>query len=130
MMCLKFVSGQIVMMSYLHISVRRDPSLHFCGVSTHRSPLTHDLPPRGQWGKPSLISSPHTLHRLEKHGQPSGVQGGVQRTKEKGRLKRQAPSTVPDSCPMELVATHSFVRVYGKERVGDVVQFLVSRSIM
>ena len=115
------------------ISLCRDPSLHFCGVTTHRSPLTHNLPPHGQWGKPFLTSSPHTLphhHPLEKHGQPGRVQGRVQRTKEKGRLKRQASSTVRDSCPMELVATHSFVRVYGREGVSDVIQFLVSQSIM
>lgn len=49
-----------------------------------------------------------------------------ERGREAGRLRRQASTLGIDSCPMELVATYSFVELYGREGIGDVVQYLVS----
>ena len=43
--------------------------------------------------------------------------------KERDRLKRQ--TAIGNSCPMHLVATHSFVSLYGAE---DAIQFMVSGS--
>ena len=112
--------------------------MHFCGTAstTHHSLLSHDAfdDHRLHVHAQNDLDTPHYRQEFEKRehthqqGRVAGEGVEVEREGEaKRRLKRQTSTgVVRDSCPMELVATHSFVREYGNEGVGDVVQYMVS----
>lgn len=96
----------------------RDPSEHFCGTPTHHS----DLPAHEHWLH--LDPSHHQEFQKVAFDHDRIADDAVSSGKERDRLKRQSSSgTMKDSCPMNLVATHSFISMYG---VKDAIQFMVS----
>lgn len=123
------------------VCLYRHPSEHFCGTTAahHQLPVNkQDL--HGLQHDPFLAPSSNQIVQFHeqkfqksKYNHRSGVsdESLAWNEREKDRLKkRQASTVVKDSCPMELVATHSFVQTYGREGIGDVVQYLVSQDVM
>lgn len=114
-------------------SIYRRPSEHFCGsqAATHQ-PLVQDHHHHQQLHVPSLKQELHSAtHHYQKHsgGADADELGSKLNGEKKDRLKRQTSTAIKDSCPMELVATHRFVEVYGREGVADVIQFMVSCDV-
>ena len=98
----------------------RHPSEHFCGTPAHHAPEL--LPTQHLWHSDS---SQHQDFQKTSFDHDRVADEAVSSRKERDRLKRQSspPAVIKDSCPMHLVATHSFISTYGVE---DAIQFMVS----
>ena len=111
-----------VLTDHIVVLPRRHPSQHFCGTPTH-----HPDHPDALHKQPLLYNQDTTHQQHFEKAKPDRGRGLTDEARpssgrERERLKRQSSPVTKDSCPMHLVATHSFVEIYGVE---DAIQFMV-----
>ena len=121
------------MMTFFH----RHPSVHFCGTtSDHKLPVVpHDLlhNQHHQYTLPSSNQFHQQNFQKSERDHLGGIDGeGLLESEGRNNhlRKRQAPDFTKNTCPMELVVAYSFVEVYGREGIADVVQYVVSCIVM